>query len=116
MLYKHSDDVSSLDLVDARAQVGSAIISEFRFENIATAEELAGRGQHNLQTNHGPLDVLCQLDELGYDELLPRSIVVTDSSISLHVLDLPTLIEVKTKAGRPSVTARHARRAPASRR
>ncbi len=45
-----------------------------------TAEALAGRGHQNLQTNHGPLDVLCQLDELGYDELIPRSIVVTDSS------------------------------------
>jgi hypothetical protein len=66
-----------------------------------TGEALAGHGHQNLQTNHGPLDVLCQLDELGYDELLPRSIVVEDGSISLRVLDLPTLIEVKTKAGRP---------------
>ncbi len=52
-------------------------------------------------TNHGPLDVLCQLDELGYEDLLPRSIVVADGAISLHVLDLPALIEVKTRAGRP---------------
>jgi hypothetical protein len=66
-----------------------------------TAEALAGRGHQNLMTNHGPLDVLCQLDELGYEELLPRSILVEDGSLSLRVLDLPTLIEVKTRAGRP---------------
>jgi hypothetical protein len=66
-----------------------------------TAEALAGSGHQNLQTNHGPLDLLCQLDELGYEDLLPRSIIVEDGSLSLRVLDLPTLIEVKTRAGRP---------------
>jgi hypothetical protein len=66
-----------------------------------TSNALAGPGHQNLQTKHGPLDVLGQLDELRYEELLPRSIVVEDGSISLRVLDLPALIEVKTKAGRP---------------
>ena len=66
-----------------------------------TAEALAGHGHQNLQTNYGPLDLLCQLDELGYEELLPRTILVEDGSLSLRVLDLPTLIEVKTKAARP---------------
>ncbi len=66
-----------------------------------TAEALAGPGQQNLQTKHGPLDLLGQLDELGYEELLPRTVVVTDGELSLRVLDLPTLIEVKTRAARP---------------
>lgn len=66
-----------------------------------TAEALAGRGHQNLMTNHGPLDVLCELDGLGYEDLLGRSIVVADGPISVRVLDLPTLIEVKTRAGRP---------------
>lgn len=66
-----------------------------------TAAVLAGHGHQNLQTAHGPLDLLGQLDELGYEELLPRSIVVEDGSLSLNVLDLPALIEVKTRAGRP---------------
>ncbi len=66
-----------------------------------TAEALAGHGHQNLQTNHGPLDLLCQLDDLGYDELLPRTILVEDGALSLRVLDLPTLIEVKTRAARP---------------
>ena len=65
-----------------------------------TAEALAGHGHQNLQTNYGPLD-LCQLDDLGYEVLLPRTILVEDGSLSLRVLDLPTLIEVKTKAARP---------------
>jgi hypothetical protein len=65
-----------------------------------TAEHLAGTGHVNLTTRHGPLDLLCQLDELGYDELLPRTVLVTDGVLSLRVLDLATLIEVKTRAGR----------------
>lgn len=68
---------------------------------VPTNEALAGKGHHNLQTNHGPLDVRCQLDELGYEDLVPRSIVVEDGSLALRVLDLPTLIEVKTRAARP---------------
>jgi hypothetical protein len=67
-----------------------------------TAEMLAGKGQINLSTSLGPIDPLCQLDEgQGYDELLPHSVSVRDEGKLLHVLDLPTLIAAKTKAGRP---------------
>ncbi len=66
-----------------------------------TAEALAGQGHQNLQTNYGPLDLLCQLGDLGYEELLPRTILVEDGALALRVLDLPTLIEVKTRAARP---------------
>jgi hypothetical protein len=68
-----------------------------------TAEMLAGRGQINLSTLLGPIDPLCQLDEgRGYDELLSHSQpMVDDNDREFQVLDLPTLIEVKTKAGRP---------------
>jgi hypothetical protein len=67
-----------------------------------TLEMLAGRGQINLSTSLGPLDPLCEIDEgLGYDELLPRSEEIRDDGLSLRVLDLPTLISVKAKAGRP---------------
>ena len=63
---------------------------------------LAGREQINLSTSLGPIDPLCQLDEgQGYDELLPHSVSVRDEGRLLHVLDLPTLIAAKTKAGRP---------------
>lgn len=66
-----------------------------------TADALGGPGHQNLQTNHGPLDLLGQLDELGFDELLSRAVVVEDGTLTVRVLDLPTLIEVKTRAGRP---------------
>jgi hypothetical protein len=39
-----------------------------------TAELLSGQGHLNLQTRHGPLDVLCELDAgRGYDELLSHT-------------------------------------------
>ena len=67
-----------------------------------TAEMLAGRGQINLSTFLGPIDPLCELDAgQGYDELLPHSVSLRDEGRQLHVLDLPTLIAAKTKAGRP---------------
>jgi|SRR6185436_3713051 len=67
-----------------------------------TVEMLLGRGQINLSTSLGPIDPLCQLDEgRGYDELLAHCETVVDDGHMLRVLDLPTLIEVKTKAGRP---------------
>jgi hypothetical protein len=67
-----------------------------------TGEMLAGRGQINLSTSLGPLDPLCELDEgRGYEELLANSQSVVDEGRMLRVLDLPTLIAVKAKAGRP---------------
>lgn len=66
-----------------------------------TAEMLAGRGQLNLSTSLGPLDPLCEIGEnLGYDELLIHTDEISDGVLVLRVLDLPTLISVKTKAGR----------------
>lgn len=66
-----------------------------------TAELLAGKGHLNLSTTLGPLDPLCELDGLGFDELLITSQSMFDEGRLLRVLDLPTLIAVKTRAGRP---------------
>lgn len=66
-----------------------------------TAELLAGKGHLNLSTSLGPIDPLCELDGLGFEELLSNTQSVTDEGRLLRVLDLPTLIAVKTKAGRP---------------
>ena len=64
-------------------------------------DHLQGHGQLLLTTRHGPLDLLCQLhDGRGYDELLPHSMVMDLSGQSLRLLDIPTLIEVKSAAGR----------------
>ena len=66
------------------------------------ASHLTGRGQILLSTTLGPLDLLCQLhDGRGFDELIQHSIGFDASGQELRVLDLPTLIEVKTAAGRP---------------
>ncbi len=64
-------------------------------------EDFLGRGQLNLSTCHGPLDVLCQLhDGRGYEELLAHSELIEDEGLRVRILDLPTLIEVKSSTGR----------------
>lgn len=67
-----------------------------------TAEMPAGTGQINLSTSLGPIDPLCELEAgQGYEELLPHSQLILDEGRTLRVLDLPTLIAVKAKVGRP---------------
>src|ERR1044071_4865288 len=62
-----------------------------------TAEMLAGKGQINLSTSLGPIDPLCELDDgQGYDQLYAHSEELNDEGLSVRVLDLPTLIAVKT--------------------
>ena len=95
-----SDNIERL--LKLLANIGAYYRHDLATRKLApTAEALAGHGHQNLQTNHGPLDLLCQLDDLGYEELLPRTILVEDGALTLRVLDLPTLIEVKTRAARP---------------
>jgi len=67
-----------------------------------TSSWFLGRGHILLDTKDGPLDVLCEF-ELGqdYDWLVPRSVNITRGAQSIQVVDLPTLIELKTKATAP---------------
>ncbi len=66
-----------------------------------TSEQLLGTGQLNLSTSLGPLDPLCELEPgQGYDELLAHTEVMKDEGIEIRVVDLPTLIEIKSKLGR----------------
>lgn len=65
-----------------------------------TAEHLAGNGHVNLTTSLGPLDHLCLMDGRSYEDLLVHTDEVSDGTLRLHVLDLPTLIEVKSQTGR----------------
>ncbi|MFO0605228.1 MAG: hypothetical protein U0324_18760 [Polyangiales bacterium] len=63
---------------------------------------LSGRGHILLDSSAGPVDVLCELDHgQDYDWLLERSEVIPMGEAPVRVVDLPTLIELKTKAGRP---------------
>ena len=65
------------------------------------AEHLGAGGQLNLLTSLGPLDLLGRLhDGRGYEELLAHSEVATDGARQVRIIDLPTLIEIKTAAGR----------------
>ena len=90
-------------LLEVMLQLDAIMRYDFAHRGLRpTAEMLSGRGQINLSTSLGPFDPLCQLDEgRGYDELLAHSETVVEEGRMLRVLDLQTLIEVKTKAGRP---------------
>ena len=67
-----------------------------------TRDHLASGGQLNLLTTLGPLDLLGRLhDGRGYDDLLAHTEVFEDGTRQVRVIDLPTLIEIKTDAGRP---------------
>jgi hypothetical protein len=60
-------------------------------------------GHHLLATDFGRLDVLGQIGEqLGYDDLTARSeILEIGHGLTVRVLDLRTLREIKAKLGRP---------------
>lgn len=70
--------------------------------DIAPAREhFAAKGQLNLITKYGPLDVLCRLhDARGYDEIVPHSRIVQDGDLAIRVIDLDALIEIKQATGR----------------
>jgi hypothetical protein len=58
-------------------------------------------GQLQLLTRLGPLDCLGRLhDGRDYDALLAHAETVTDGDLSLQIVDLPTLIEIKRSTGR----------------
>lgn len=66
------------------------------------AAALAGRGHLLFDTDLGELDVLCEIDgDKGYEELLPHARSLQGAGRTVLVLDLPMLIEVKARAGRP---------------
>ena len=66
-----------------------------------SAAHLQGTGQILLRTRMGDLDCLCTLhDGRGFEELLPHTERIVDGEREIWLIDLPTLIDVKTKAGR----------------
>ncbi len=67
------------------------------------ASHLIGPGHQLLTTIHGDLDCLGTIDGgKAYDDLLgtTREIVLS-SGAAIRILDLPALIEIKRRAGRP---------------
>lgn len=66
-----------------------------------TPDLLSAGGQLRLTTSLGPLDPLGTLhDGRGYEELLEASEWVSDGALRTRVLDLRTLIEIKSETGR----------------
>jgi len=62
---------------------------------------LLGDGHVLLSTRLGPLDCLGTLiDGRGFEELVSHSEPIKDEGTEFLVVDLPTLIELKTKTGR----------------
>ena len=62
---------------------------------------LRGRGQLQLVTDLGPLDILCRLhDGRGYVELAPHCVAMEAGDLRIRVIDLPTLIQIKSSTGR----------------
>jgi len=62
---------------------------------------LLGEGHVLLSTSLGPLDCLGTLaDGLGFEELVSHSDSFTDEGTEFRVVDLSTLIDIKTKTGR----------------
>jgi hypothetical protein len=88
-------------LLELLVQRDATMRYDFANRGIRPTAELLNKGHLNLSTSLGPLDPLCELDGLGFDELLGHSESMVDEGRLLRVLDLPTLITVKTKAGRP---------------
>lgn len=63
---------------------------------------LTGQGHLLLSTRLGPLDVLCQVQDEGYEELEPLSDqLALGQGLGARVVRLDKLIELKRAAGRP---------------
>jgi predicted nucleotidyltransferase len=84
-----------LDELDAR-------IRELANRRLPPQESaLLGDGHVLLSTRLGPLDCLGTLiDGRGFEELVSHSDSIKDEGVEFLVVDLPTLIELKTKTGR----------------
>ena len=62
---------------------------------------LLGEGHMLLSTRLGPLDCLGTLiDGRGFEELVSHTESIKDEGVEFLVVDLPTLIELKTRTGR----------------
>lgn len=79
-----------------------AHVREIADRRLAPQESaLLGEGHVLLSTRLGPLDCLGALvDGRGFEELVSHSESIEDEGAEFRVLDLSTLIDIKTKTGR----------------
>ena len=84
-----------LDELDAQMRLSTGSVKR------PTREMLVGKGQINLSTNLGPLDILCTLHSgEGYEELAESAVIKGDEALELKTIDLETLIRIKSSTGR----------------
>jgi len=98
----HRPDPGNVDrLLDLLAKIDARVRDPAGRVLRPSREDLLGEGQLNLTTTSGPLDVLCRLhDGRDYAELAPSTVIMSDGTWHLRVLDLPTLIQIKSTTGR----------------
>lgn len=102
-----------LDIVPEQSEENLERLEQVLREHGALVRDLAGRrlepspaalrgkGQIQLVTALGPLDILCRLhDGRGYLELVTHSETLSAADLQLRVIDLETLIEIKRGTGR----------------
>lgn len=67
-----------------------------------TESHLVGPGHQLLRTDLGPVDVLGEVSGAGYADLLEdSSTLAIGEGLTVHVLQLARLIDLKKRAGRP---------------
>lgn len=95
------DPTNVARLLTTLEQLDASMLDLARRKLPPTAEGLQGRGQTLMTTKLGRLDALGSLhDGRGYEELIEHTDVVDLDGVELRVLDLETLIEIKSTTGR----------------
>ncbi|WP_437762052.1 hypothetical protein WMF27_01440 [Sorangium sp. So ce281] len=108
---KDLDVLYSRDAPNIRRMLDALSALEARFRDFAgrhivpTESHLTTFGVKPLSTKFGPLDLLGTLsmhdDETTYECLLDQTLTLETPRLSIRVLTLEKLVEVKKKAGRP---------------
>ncbi len=98
----YSREPENLDRLQATLEKINAVVRDPAGRQLLpTREHLEAGGQLQLLTDLGPIDLLGQLhDGRGFEALFERSEVIGEPDLRLRVLDLQTLIEVKTATAR----------------
>jgi predicted nucleotidyltransferase len=99
----HARQPANIDRLLSALKVLDAHYREHTKKIAPTRSHLASPGHQLLTTRAGPLDVLGTIaDGLGYDELRTSAVsTLMEIGLSVKILTLEKLIEVKEHAGRP---------------
>ena len=101
--FVHSREPENLDKVlDALEELGAYYREPGNRRLQPKIKVLAGPNPNLFNTKLGPLDLLGTIDNgRDYTELLPESTLLRLADMSVRIMNLEFLIEVKRRAGRP---------------